>query len=251
VLPIYNAIMGAGASFGIRKLGLHAYQMNHTEDGFPQSFVHFPLAWGEDKGLMAFLGMPPEMDRLPGIFAGSMGTDIKLLYRNPVELGWGKVIKFDHDFIGRPALEKEMEHPRREMVTLSWNVEDIVDVYSSQFRDGEPYSWMEPIHVGQKRGMNIMVADQVSKDEKVIGVSSGRAYSYFYRRMLSLCSLDVGYSDLGNEVTVLWGDPGTRQKEIRATVSPFPFLSEGRNESVDVSTIPCRAGTGQSRNPRG
>lgn len=47
--------------------------------------------------------------------------------------------------------------------------------------------------------------------------------------------------ELSTEVTVLWGDPGTKQKEIRATVSRFPYLHENRNEQVDVSTIPCRA----------
>ena len=74
-----------------------------------------------------------------------------------------------------------------------------------------------------------------------MGVSSGRQYSYYFRAMLSLCSIDVQQGELGNEVIVLWGDPGTRQKEIRATVARFPYLNEGRNEDVDVSTIPCRA----------
>ena len=38
--------------------------------------------------------------------------------------------------------------------------------------------------------------------------------------------------------SVLWGNPGTRQKEIRAVVSRFPYLDVDRNEEVDVSTIP-------------
>ena len=32
-------------------------------------------------------------------------------YRSPVELGWGKNIIFDHDFIGRKALEPEVADP--------------------------------------------------------------------------------------------------------------------------------------------
>jgi glycine cleavage system aminomethyltransferase T len=235
------AIVTAGEPFGLTKLGWLAYQMNHTQDGFPQSFVHFPVPWGEDKGFMAFMGMPPEMDRLPATLAGSMGTDIGLRYRNPVELGWGKGVRFDHDFIGRMALEKELEHPRRKMVTLVWNPEDVVDVYASQYRDGEPYAWMEPIDLGQSHGGGIVCADRVLKDGRLVGVSSGRMYSHYYRVMLSLCSVDVGESELGNEVTIVWGDPGTRQKQIRATVSRFPYLNENRNEQVDVSAIPCRA----------
>jgi len=52
---------------------------------------------------------------------------------------------------------------------------------------------------------------------------------------------DVEYSTLGTDVVVLWGDPGTRQKEIRAKVARFPYLDQDRNENLDVSAIPCRA----------
>ncbi len=167
-LVLYGAIMTAGESFGLAKLGWVGYQMNHTENGFPQSFVHFPVPWGEDKGFMKFLRMPPEMGGPPVTLAGSMGTDIKLRYRNPFELGWGKVVKFDHDFIGRAALEKEAAAPRRKMVSLVWNAEDVVDVYAAQFREGQPFAWMDPIHLGQSHGGSIMYADQVLKGGKVV-----------------------------------------------------------------------------------
>jgi len=237
---LYAAILAAGESFGIVKIGWRAWQMHHTADGFPQSFVHFPLPWGEDKGFMAFMKFPPEVDKFPMTLAGSMGSDIGLRYRNPVELGWGGAVKFDHDFVGRAALETEVASPQRKMVTLEWNVEDVVDVYASQFRSGEPYAWMDPLHIGQRQGQNILYADQVLKDGTVVGVSSGRQYSPYFRAMLSLCSIDVEQGELGNEVTVLWGEAGSPQKEIRATVARFPYLSENRNEKVDVNTIPCQ-----------
>lgn len=236
-ISIYDAIIKAGEEFGLRKLGWRAYQMNHTEDGFPQGFMHFPVPWEKDEEFMKFLGHPSRSM----VLRGSMGTDISLRYRNPVELGWGNVIKFDHDFVGRAALEKEVANPRRKMVTLVWNKEDILDVYSSQYQPGEPYMDFDPVHIPQHLGVYNIYADQVLKHGKFVGVSSGRIYSYYYREMISLCSIDVDQGELGNEVTVLWGDPGTRQKEIRATVSRFPFLNEDRNENVDVSTIPCRA----------
>ncbi|WP_145147870.1 aminomethyltransferase family protein [Paenibacillus xylanexedens] len=241
VLSIYNAIMTAGEPFGIRKLGLTAYKMNHTEGGFPQSFVHFPCPWGEDSGFMKYLGKSQKTRRPSTLLMGSMGTDIKLRYRNPVELGWGKMIKFDHEFIGREALEKQVAHPRRTMVTLVWNTEDILDVQASQYQPGEPYMEMEPVHLSQENGRTVLYADQVLKDGNLIGVSSGRMYSYYYRQMISLCSINSEYSVIGDEVHILWGNPGTRQKVIRATISRFPFLNEHRNEHVDVNAIPCGA----------
>ena len=59
--------------------------------------------------------------------------------------------------------------------------------------------------------------------------------------MLSLATIDTRYAEEGTEVVVLWGHPDTRQKEIRATVSRFPYLIDPvRNENFDVSTIPSR-----------
>jgi glycine cleavage system aminomethyltransferase T len=232
-IPVYNALLKAGAEFGIKRLGQYAYMMNHTEDGFPQAYYHFPYPWADDPGFVKALGGKTDMMWSP--LRGSMGPDINLRYRTPVELGWAKMIKFDHDFVGRAALEKEVANPRRRMVTLVWSVDDIMDIHASQYQPGTHYPPMDaPNHFVAKG----LFADQVLKNGKLVGISSGRAYSYNYRQMLSLCSIDVEQGDLGNEVSVLWGDPGTRQKQIRAVVSRFPYLDEGRNQTVDVSTIP-------------
>jgi glycine cleavage system aminomethyltransferase T len=110
-----------------------------------------------------------------------------------------------------------------------------MDIHASQYQPGEHYPPMDSAGHFVGRGL---FADQVLKNGKLVGISSGRAYSYNYRKMLSLCSIDVEHSGLDNEVIVLWGDPGTRQKKIRAVVSRFPYLDEGRNQNVDVSKIP-------------
>jgi vanillate/3-O-methylgallate O-demethylase len=170
---------------------------------------------------------------------GSMGKNIKLRYRNPVELGWADMIRFDHEFVGRKTLEKIVADPKRKMVTLEWNAEDITDIYASQFRDEVPYPQMDrPNDSYWVPGPMTYHADQVLKDGKLIGISSGRTISQFYHRMISLCSIDVEFFALGTEVIVLWGDPGTRQKQVRAKVARFPYLQEERNSEVDVSKIP-------------
>jgi glycine cleavage system aminomethyltransferase T len=240
--PVYDAIYKAGQPFGIRKLGIRAYMMNHTEDGFPQAYYHFPYPWGEDKGFMGFLANIPGFLGSPQALRGNMGTDYRLRYRNPIELGWAGMVKFDHEFVGREALEKEVANPRRKMVTLLWNTDDVIDVYASQFRQGKPYPPMDdPNHFTFEGNRHTLYADKVLKDGKVVGISSGRAYSYYFREMISLSSIDFEYGAMGAEVTVLWGDPGTRQKEIRATVVRFPYLDKNRNQVVDVSKIPCQA----------
>jgi glycine cleavage system aminomethyltransferase T len=240
VMRIYAALFKAGEPFGITKLGRIGYSMNHTENGFPQLFVHFPAPLHEDPGFMAYAG-PAWSRRAPPELSGSMGHDITLRYRNPVECGWARTIRLDHDFIGRQALERELQSPKRQMVTLEWDSDDVVTVYASLFGTADPYMSMEPSQLSQNKGRHQLHADLVQKDGTPVGVSSGRMYSYYYRKMISLCSIDTAFSAPGTSVSVLWGNPGTPQKEIRATVARFPYLNESRNDTVDVSAIPCRA----------
>ena len=237
---VYQAIWNTGGPLGMRKLGQIAYMMNHTEDGFPQGYYHLPYPWTEYEEYIEFMAENRVERPSTNIdLAGSMGDDIKLRYRNPVELGWAGMIKFDHDFTGRKVLEKEVANPKRQMVTLVWNREDILDIYASQFQPGEPYANMDRPNDIYYTPRHIYHADKVlNKNGDVIGISSGRANSYYYREIISLCSLDTSYAQAGTEVYVLWGNPGKRQKKVRAVVSRFPYLNEGRNETFDVETIP-------------
>jgi vanillate/3-O-methylgallate O-demethylase len=164
--------------------------------------------------------------------AGSFEADeVSAWYRSPVELGWANRIKFDHDFIGRKALEEEVAHPRRAMRTLVWNADDVVEVYASLFRQGKPYHYMEMPR--DQRGF--MYADKVLKNGKLVGIATSRGYSYHFRQMLSLSTIDVEYSEPGTEVTVMWGNPGEPQREIRATVAPAPYKKDNRR--TDVSKL--------------
>jgi glycine cleavage system aminomethyltransferase T len=219
-IPVYNAILEAGAEFGIRRLGQRAYMMNHTEDGFPQAYYHFTYPWREDRDFMTYLrnkGMDRWWSFVWSDLRGSLGTDLQLRYRNPVELGWAKMIKFDHDFIGRKALEREVTQPRRRMVTLVWNTDDVLKVHASEYRPGTPYLPMDDPNHAPGTGL---WADAVHSGGRMIGMSSGRAYSYHFRKMLSLCSIDIAHADIGNEVSVTWGEAGQPQLPIRATVDP-------------------------------
>ena len=38
------------------------------------------------------------------------------------------LVKFDHDFTGREALEKVAKNPKRKKVTLAWNGDDVTKV---------------------------------------------------------------------------------------------------------------------------
>ena len=120
------------------------------------------------------------------------------------------------------------------MRTLVWNAEDVLDVHASLFRDGDPYTFMDMPR--DQRGF--MWADRVTRNDEEIGVSTSRGYSYYFRKMLSLCTIDVAHADSGTDVTVVWGEPAGPQKEIRAKVTPAPYKQDNRR--VDLRTLQPR-----------
>ncbi len=253
---VYSALWEAGrGEYRLRKLGQLAYLMNHTENGFPQYHYHFAYPWLEDADFMEWLDAGGAARYCaPGVYPdytkeldmrGSMGAcDRSILYRDPVQVGWDCFIDFNHEFVGREALRALVAARKSKMVSLEWNAEDIAKVFASQF-DGsaEPYSPMDRPNDFYYPSQDPYVGTAYHTDRvtdasgKLVGMSSGRSRSVHYNRMISLCTIDSAYKT-GDEVFVVWGEPGGRQLNIRAKVARFPYLAEVRNEQLDVSAIP-------------
>ncbi|MGQ4556533.1 aminomethyl transferase family protein [Halobellus sp. GM3] len=227
---IWDHIVDAGSEYGLRRLGGRTASINHLEACFPpRGRVFIPAIVAPEMAAYQ-RWLLEDMDRvsrdiLTYPIEGSFDADdISAWFRSPVELGWENRIAFDHDFLGREALEAEVENPRRTLVTLVWDDADVVDVYASLFRDGEPYKFMDMPNKQQWK----MESDRVLVDAETVGVSTFRGYSYYFREMLSLCTIDVAHAEPGTAVTVVWGEPDGPQKEIDATVAPAPYKPDRR-----------------------
>jgi hypothetical protein len=113
-------------------------------------------------------------------------------------------VKFDHDFIGRVALEKSQKRSRRVKRTLLWHKDDVMKVYGSQLNDGPLYKSIEmPIAY-----FGFPQADEVrSKDGALVGVSQICGYNNINdRSVISLVSIDEKFAELGTEVILTWGE---------------------------------------------
>jgi len=231
---VYDAILAAGEEFGIRRLGGRAAFINHLEACFPTIVTDYlPAIFDADMKdyLDEFRSAMPAFASTFNIAGSFESDDIRDWYRSPVELGWGKVVNFDHDFLGREALEAEKASPRRVIRTLVWNADDVVEVYASLFKQGRPFDFMEMPR--DQRGF--MYADKVLRDGSPVGVTTSRGYSFYFREMLSLCTIDVANAEPGTDVEVVWGNPGHPQKTIRARVAPAPYKQDNRR--ADVAAI--------------
>lgn len=225
---IYDAVYQAGQEFDIERLGWGTYLVNHIEGGFPQHTWTFISAASPEK-------WPRAMKRWA--VSGSVDPlDIRARNRTPVEVCWQNMARFDHEFIGNEALSAEMSNLKKTTVTLRWNHDDILDVFASLMRQGDPYKSFDFPFSPQVWPM--AHSDHVLKGGCRIGWSSGTIYSPHYREFLSHGCIDISESEIGNEVIVQWGDHGEKIKTIRATIERFPYLNEQRNSDIDVTKFP-------------
>ena len=102
---IRDTILEAGAEFGLVPVGSRAYASNTLESGWIPSPL--PAVYTGEKMKKYREWLPAAGYEATGSIGGSFVSDnIEDYYLTPYELGYGPFVKFDHDFIGREALEK-------------------------------------------------------------------------------------------------------------------------------------------------
>ncbi|GAB7545148.1 glycine cleavage T C-terminal barrel domain-containing protein [Cupriavidus sp. 8B] len=229
---VYAALMSAGRNLGMRRLGRRTAMINHLEAAFPTITWHYLNdVFGPDAaGFQEFLRTTFDMKGLIPVIKGSyVGAEISDYCRTPFELGWGKSVKFDHEFTGRAALEAEAANGQKlTRVTLEFNSDDVVDIYASLFRAGEPYDYLDIPH--PQRWM--VWADSIQLHGQTVGISTSPGYSYHFRKVLSLGYIEPSLATPGTAVTIVWGSPGKRQKMVRARVAPAPYKQDHRRDAL-------------------
>jgi vanillate/3-O-methylgallate O-demethylase len=230
---IRAAIVEAGQEFGIKQVGARAYASNTCESGWIPSPL--PAVYTGEKMKAYRQWLPANSYEATGSLAGSfVSNNIEDYYNTPYELGYGIFVKFDHDFIGREALEKMDQKTQRKKVTFAWNADDVVKVYRTLFEAGDPYKFIDlPISNYASASYDKVVG----KGGKTVGLSMFAGYSYNERSVLSLGVVDHDV-EMGTELTLVWGEEGGgskkptverhKQMEIRAVVSPVPYSKVAR-----------------------
>jgi vanillate/3-O-methylgallate O-demethylase len=229
---IHAAIVSAGKDFGLREVGNRAYATNTLESGWIPSPL--PAVYTGDKMKAYRRWLPAASYEGTGSLGGSFdSSNIEDYYVSPYALGYGPFVKFDHDFIGREALEKMAGTPQRKKVTFAWNAADVVKVWASMLEPGDPYKYLDlPLSNYASASYDIVL-----RNETTIGLSMFSGYSYNERSMLSLGVVDPDV-EIGTEVKIVWGEAGGgsqkttverhKQIEIRAIVSPVPYSKIAR-----------------------
>ncbi|WP_405566820.1 aminomethyl transferase family protein [Streptomyces phaeochromogenes] len=218
---VHEAFLKAGEPLGLVQVGALAYTTPSVESGWIPSPV--PGIYTDPELLEYRRHLP-----LFGIegkrpLSGShFSEDIEDYYCSPYELGYGKMISFNHDFLGRDALMKARDDVRRTKVTLVFDADDVREI----------------IGRGQDPGFHLTYArHRVENATGLVGVTMQTASIDPVGTVLSLALIDTEHAEPGTEVEVVWGehpgsgtDPGADLgfPRVRATVRPAPFNQHAR-----------------------
>jgi vanillate/3-O-methylgallate O-demethylase len=230
---IRAAIVEAGKDFGLAQVGSRAYATNTLESGWIPSPL--PAVYTGEKMKAYREWLPATAYEGTGSLGGSLYSDnIEDYYVTPYEMGYGPFVKFDHDFIGREALEKIADEPHRHKVTFAWNADDVGKVVRSLFDPGqEAYKYID-LPLSNYASASY---DKIMDGNELVGASMFAGYSYNERSMLSLGFVNPDIKT-GTELTLVWGEEGGgsrkttverhKQAEIRVVVSPVPYSKVAR-----------------------
>lgn len=226
---VRDAILKAGEEFGLLRVGSLAYSSANLESGWIPGPL--PAIFSQDS-MKAYREWLPA--KSGGILAGSLYTkDITDYYVTPFDLDYGRLVKFDHDFVGAEALAQRAKGPQRKKVTLIWDAQDMARVVSSMWMDGPKYKYFNL----PKARYGLYQMDEVLKDGTRAGISMDCGYLANERKIVSLAVVDEALAVPGTTVTVLWGEnPNSAkpqveahvQTEVKAIVAPAPYGAHAR-----------------------
>jgi len=235
---VHAALVEAGKDDGLTLVGGRTYPSNTLESGWIPSPLPAVYTGEGTKAFREWLG-EKSYAGICSIGGSYVSENIEDYYLTPWDLGYGIMVKFDHDFVGREALEKLDQQPKRQKVTLALDNEDILRVMSSMLQKGDKAKFLEfPNAVYAMHPY-----DAVLKDGDTVGISTWIGYTVNAGRFLALAMVDESVAEPGTEVSLLWGEPdgGTTkptvephvQTEIKAVVAPAPYSEVARDSYAD------------------
>lgn len=231
---IRNAIIEAGREFDLKLVGGRAYGTCAVEAGWIPSPLQAIYSGDNMRAYREWLS-GSSFEAMASIGGSFVSKKIEDYYLSPWDLDYGRLINFDHEFIGREALQKLKDRPQRRKVTLEWNADDVIGIQSSILQGKENGKFMEMPNAHYAAHPY----DMVLSDGRMVGLSTYPAYLSVDHQWISLATVDEGEAGFDKEVTVIWGEPGGgsnkpgvephAQKEVRATIRPWPYSKQAKS----------------------
>ncbi|MEL6522402.1 MAG: DUF1989 domain-containing protein [Pseudomonadota bacterium] len=162
---LWDSVMAAGEEFGIKPMGSAALEIVRIEAGLAAAGAEFA----------------------PGVDAFEAGLGFAVSLKNA-------------DFVGKAALERNAQAPRRVLKGLWFDTDDV------------------PAH-----------GAHVYSGERPVGVITSATRSPIYERTIAMARLSVEFSETGIQLAV--GQMDGRMKQLPATVCDIPFYDPKRERA--------------------
>jgi vanillate/3-O-methylgallate O-demethylase len=226
---VLDALLRAGQQFGLVRGGAQSYVTAALESGWlplPTPAIYTGEQLKPYREWLSAQGFEASMS-IGGSF---VSRNIEDYYLTPWDLGYGHLVKFDHDFIGREALERKANEPHMRKVWLTWSNEDAAAVFASSLLDGDQRAkWMNFPNATYA----ISMYDDLSLDGRHVGFCHWTGYTVNIGAVSGIGMVNEADAVDGAELTLTWGEPdgGSAkpfverhvQKQVRVTVSTTPL----------------------------
>jgi vanillate/3-O-methylgallate O-demethylase len=219
---VRDAFMSAGEEFGLVPIGAFAYATNNLESGWIPTPVAGIYTDAKLRTYREWLSAFTYEANHP-LHGSYFSENIEDYYSLPHELGYGRLIDLEHDFVGRDALAKVRDDDNlRTKVTL------VLDPAEAKRLLGEPngYFLSNAIY-------------RVEANGRLVGTGWGASHQARRGTVLALALINKSHAATGTVVEFIYGEhpgPGTDPhadlgfQRIRATVAPSPYDAYARTE---------------------
>lgn len=233
---IRGAILEAGEEFGILEVGSFGYLSTAIESGWVQAVL--PAIY-TDPDLRAYREWMPgdHLEGLIRVMGSQRRKSAEDYYRTPYDLGYGRFVHMEHEFVGRDALRALSDRPKLNKVTLEWNPEDAGQLFQEMLIPGGRD--VKFLHLPVMCDKIDTQYFELTMGDDEVGTGHYTAYLASERALLTLSLVEESVQ-IGDEVTLQWGELGggfgnflTQPTEIipiRARVSPAPYSRVAREE---------------------
>jgi vanillate/3-O-methylgallate O-demethylase len=219
--PVLEALLSAGESLGLVRVGALAYSNNGVQSGWiptptPAIYSDPELqAYREWLSVFTFEGQT-------ALLGSYFSEDIEDYYVSPWELGYGRSISLEHDFLGRDALMAARETVTRTKVTVVLDPEDVAATFGADL----------PFMMSHGRF-------RIESGSELVGMTFYTGMFAAAGTILALSLVETGHADPGTPVELVWGEhpgPGTPPDadlgftRLRGTVQPAPYDEFARTQ---------------------
>lgn len=192
---LWDALMDAGAGFGIRPAGMLALDVARLEAGLILIEVDYTSARH---------ALVPEQSY------------------SPYEIGLGRLVDLGKParFVGRAALQREIDSggPPRRLAGIELDWAGLEALYSAQGLSPvfSPAAWREQV--------------PLYSSGRQVGRATSGTWSPILKKKVALASVDAAYEPLGSRLQLEWTVEGRRGR-VGATVVPLPFFDPPRKRA--------------------